>query len=104
MSRGCNIACDNAPSNRRWVLDTATLVVAIRGNLGASNRLVSAGLERRFTWLVSTPLLIEYEAVALRTESYFAERAARADVPQALALLRRAGAGAEPLPGDELPD
>jgi hypothetical protein len=39
---------------------------------------------------------------ALRTETYFAERAARADVPKALDILRKAGAGAEPAPGDEL--
>ncbi|MGR4862631.1 toxin-antitoxin system HicB family antitoxin [Caulobacter sp. LARHSG274] len=41
---------------------------------------------------------------ALRTETYFAERAARADVPKALAILKRAGAGAKPVKGDELTD
>ena len=39
---------------------------------------------------------------ALRTESYFAARAARADVPAALAVLERAGRGRRPLPGDEI--
>ncbi len=39
---------------------------------------------------------------ALRTESYFAERAARADIPKALEILRRAGVGARPAAGDEL--
>jgi hypothetical protein len=39
---------------------------------------------------------------ALRTESYFAERAAREDVSTALDILRRAGAGRLPMPGDEL--
>jgi hypothetical protein len=39
---------------------------------------------------------------ALRTESYFAERAARADVPRALDILRRAGAGYPPVAGDEI--
>jgi diketogulonate reductase-like aldo/keto reductase len=43
------------------------MVAAIRGNLGASNRLLTAALERRFALLVSTPLLIEYEAVMTRT-------------------------------------
>lgn len=52
----------------RLVLDTATMVAAIRSNAGASNRLLAAGLERRFTTLVSTPLLIEYEAVMTRAE------------------------------------
>ena len=41
---------------------------------------------------------------ALRTESYFRERAERADIPAALDVLRRAGADREPDPGDELPD
>ncbi len=44
------------------------MVAAIRSNLGASNRLLMAALERRFTLLVSTPMLIEYEAVMTRTE------------------------------------
>jgi putative PIN family toxin of toxin-antitoxin system len=44
------------------------MVAAIRSNAGASNRLLMAGLEQRLTMLVSTPLLIEYEAVLTRTE------------------------------------
>ncbi|HXW23513.1 MAG TPA: toxin-antitoxin system HicB family antitoxin [Xanthobacteraceae bacterium] len=40
---------------------------------------------------------------ALRTESYFAERARRASVPKALDVLKRAGAGKPPTKGDELP-
>jgi hypothetical protein len=41
---------------------------------------------------------------ALRTASYFAERAARANIPEALRILDRAGAGQPPVKGDELPD
>ena len=41
---------------------------------------------------------------ALRTESYIAERASRADLPKALGILRRAGAGRPPVKGDELPE
>jgi hypothetical protein len=41
---------------------------------------------------------------ALRTESYFRERAERADIPAALDVLRHAGADRDPDPGDELPD
>jgi hypothetical protein len=41
---------------------------------------------------------------ALRTESYFAERAARANIPEALRILDRAGVGQLPAKGDELPD
>ncbi len=41
---------------------------------------------------------------ALRTEDYFRERAARADIPRALEILARAGVGNPPVEGDELPD
>lgn len=40
---------------------------------------------------------------ALRTASYFAERAARADIPEALRILERAGTGRPPIEGDALP-
>ncbi len=40
---------------------------------------------------------------ALRTEEYFAERAARGDIKKALNVLKRAGTGRPPLSGDELP-
>ena len=39
---------------------------------------------------------------ALRTESYFQERAAKADIPKALEILSRAGKGKPPMKGDEL--
>ncbi|MGO8954604.1 MAG: toxin-antitoxin system HicB family antitoxin [Rhodomicrobium sp.] len=39
---------------------------------------------------------------ALRTEAYFRERIARADIPRALDILKRAGAGNTPVKGDEL--
>jgi hypothetical protein len=39
---------------------------------------------------------------ALRTESYFTERAARADIGKALDVLKRAGVGKPPTKGDEL--
>jgi hypothetical protein len=39
---------------------------------------------------------------ALRTEEYFAERAAKGDVKKALRVLKRAGKGNPPVPGDEL--
>ncbi|MER9134281.1 toxin-antitoxin system HicB family antitoxin [Mesorhizobium sp. M0768] len=41
---------------------------------------------------------------ALRTERYFQERAARADIPKALHILKRAGKGKAPIKGDELPE
>jgi len=39
---------------------------------------------------------------ALRTEEYFAGRAAKGDVSKALRILKRAGVGNPPTPGDEL--
>jgi hypothetical protein len=39
---------------------------------------------------------------ALRTGDYFRERAARANITQAKRILRRAGRGNPPAPGDEL--
>jgi hypothetical protein len=39
---------------------------------------------------------------AVRTVRFFAERAARADIPGAIELLRGLGAGKTPLPGDEI--
>ena len=41
---------------------------------------------------------------ALRTEDYFATRAARADIPEALDILARSGRRAPPMEGDELPE
>jgi hypothetical protein len=39
---------------------------------------------------------------ALRTEQYFREPAGRADIPKAKRILKRAGKGNPPIPGDEL--
>jgi hypothetical protein len=39
---------------------------------------------------------------ALRTEKYFADRAARANIPNAFAILKRAGVGTPPIKGDKL--
>jgi putative PIN family toxin of toxin-antitoxin system len=52
----------------KLVLDTAAMVAAIRSEVGASRRLLVAALRRRFTLLVSVPLLVEYQAVMTRTE------------------------------------
>ena len=39
---------------------------------------------------------------ALRTEEYFAERAAKGNIKKAFQVLKRAGKGNAPVPGDEL--
>jgi hypothetical protein len=41
---------------------------------------------------------------AIRTESFFRERARRANVPEAIEILRRMGKGNPPMKGDELPE
>ena len=40
---------------------------------------------------------------ALKTEEYFSQRAAKGNVSRALRILKRAGVGNPPTPGDELP-
>ncbi len=50
------------------VLDTNVLVAAARSRLGASFATLTALRQRRFTVLVSVPLLLEYEAVLKRPE------------------------------------
>jgi hypothetical protein len=42
------------------------------------------------------------KVATLRTASYFRERASRADIPAARALLDRLGSEQPPAPGDEL--
>lgn len=39
---------------------------------------------------------------ALRTEEYFRERSSRADMAKAKRILKRAGKGKPPVPGDEI--
>ena len=43
------------------------------------------------------------KVAVLRTEEFFAERAARGDIKKALRVLKRAGKGNPPIAGDELP-
>jgi putative PIN family toxin of toxin-antitoxin system len=78
----------------RLVLDTATMVAAIRSDSGASRQLLVAGLERRLTVLASVPLMIEYEAVMTRPEHLKASELSAADVS---ALLDAFAEVAEPV-------
>jgi putative PIN family toxin of toxin-antitoxin system len=52
----------------RVVLDTSVLVAAIRSQTGASKALLTAALDSRFQFLISNPLVLEYEAVLTRRE------------------------------------
>jgi len=47
-------------------------------------------------------LAVAEKVSALRTESYVAERAARANISKALRILKRAGVRQRPIKGDEL--
>ena len=78
----------------RVILDTATMVAAIRSDAGASRRLLVAGLERRLTLLISVPLLIEYQAVMTRPAHLEAGQLSVEDVD---ALLDAVVAVAEPV-------
>ena len=70
------------------------MVAAIRSHAGASNRLLVLALERRLTMLVSTPLLIEYEAVMTRAEHL---AASGLDAREVSTILDAVAAVAEPV-------
>lgn len=72
---------------KAYVLDTDVLVAAFRSNAGASRQLLQGALARRFTVLLSVPLLLEYEAVLKRPEHLFASGASADDVSAVLDLL-----------------
>ena len=78
----------------RLIVDTATMVAAIRSDAGASRRLLVAGLERRLTLLASVPLMVEYQAVMTRPEHLKASRLSLEDVG---ALLDAVATVAEPV-------
>ena len=78
----------------RLVLDTATLVAAIRSDTGASRRLLVAALRRSFTLLASVTLLIEYQAVMTRREHLTASGLSLADIET---LLDAVASVAEPV-------
>lgn len=73
------------------MLDTDVMVAAIRSDSGASRRLLIAGLRRRFTLLISVPLLIEYEAVMTRAEHLAASRLSAADIELLLDMVAAVG-------------
>lgn len=48
-------------------------------------------------------MAVREKVSALRTENYFAERAAKGEMKKALQVLEHAGQGKAPVSGDELP-
>lgn len=71
--------------HQSFVLDTDVLVAALRSSLGASRRLLLYGLEKRFRFLISVPLFLEYEAVLKRPRQLVACGLSRDDVDLLLA-------------------
>jgi putative PIN family toxin of toxin-antitoxin system len=69
---------------RRVVLDTKVLAAALRSDQGASRRCVEAALDGRFEFVVSIPLVLEYEAILTRPEQLAASGLSRAEVGEIL--------------------
>jgi len=78
----------------RLILDTTTVVAAIRSDAGASRRLLRAGLEKRLTLLASVTLMFEYQAVLTRAEHLQASALTLEDIN---ILLDAIAAVAEPV-------
>ncbi|MBM3556264.1 MAG: putative toxin-antitoxin system toxin component, PIN family [Alphaproteobacteria bacterium] len=95
----------------RIVLDTDVVVAGMRSPRGASAALLLAGLDRRVTFLVSVPLMLEYEAICRLAEHRLASGLSLREVDVFLDAL---AALAEPIesrflwrpllrdPGDEM--
>ncbi len=64
----------------RAVLDTNVLIAARRSRAGASNALLRAVDEGKWTMLASVPLFLEYEAALCRAEHLLASRLTRPQV------------------------
>jgi putative PIN family toxin of toxin-antitoxin system len=75
----------------RAVLDTSVLVAAIRGQAGASKALLAAALQSRFHFLISTPLVLEYEAVLTRREHLLAAGLSIEEVQEMLDMVCATG-------------
>ena len=71
----------------RVVLDTDVIVAGTRSDRGASRRLLIGALNRRFTLLLSTPLILEYDSVLLRPAHMAAAGIVAADVIDLLDAL-----------------
>jgi putative PIN family toxin of toxin-antitoxin system len=74
----------------RVVLDTDVVIAAVRSDRGASRRLLNGSLNRRFTLLLSTPLMLEYESVLTRPQHLAAsgiDASDAADLLDALAIV-----------------
>lgn len=78
----------------RWVLDTDVIVAAMRSPAGASAALLLAALDGRVQLVANVALVLEYEAVCLRTQHL---EEAGLSVAQAQAFLDAVAALMEPV-------
>jgi predicted nucleic acid-binding protein len=73
-------------------MDTDVLVAGVRGEGGASRVLITAAVERRYWFLASVPLMLQYESVLTRPEHLAAAGISELDVQvllDAIALVAR---------------
>jgi len=73
----------------RVVLDTSVLVAALRSPTGASIALLDAALRGKIEILISTALMLEYEAVLTRTEHLRVAEMTQEDVRRLLDAICR---------------
>jgi putative PIN family toxin of toxin-antitoxin system len=71
----------------RVVIDTDVVVAGFLSPQGASRQLLLDALDQRFTLLLSTPLLTEYEAVLRRPQHLAKAQASEAEVIEILDAL-----------------
>ena len=72
---------------RRVVLDTSTVVAAVRSVTGASNALLIMALEGVYETVASTAIFLEYESVLQRREQRLVHGRSLEDVNLLLASL-----------------
>ena len=75
----------------RLVLDTNVVVAALRSPTGASAALLEQALDRRFTLLLSVPLVLEYEAICSDPAQRIASGLSESEVVTVLSALCAAG-------------
>lgn len=71
----------------RLVLDTNVIVAGFRSPTGASAGLIQQAMERRFQFLVTPTLLLEYEAVIMRGDHLDAAGATMEDCARFLDMI-----------------
>jgi putative PIN family toxin of toxin-antitoxin system len=67
-----------------YVLDTDVMVSALRSDQGAPRQLLLAAFHLQFEWLLSVPLILEYEAVLTRSQHLTACGLSSAEVGRVL--------------------